>query len=111
MKDSSLVKLRMLPDARRYELILQTDAMHEGRPVAYRAPIGNLAAGRWCEGSVLFSELQATVFGRRLPGPAFDPSRARLMGIILADGQDGQFMVQISEIWACRDRGSISPPS
>ena len=108
LKDSSLVTLRMRPDARRYELILQTDAMYEGRPVAYRAPIENLDAGQWCEGRVLFNDLQATAFGRPLPGPPFDPSRARLMGIILADGQDGQFTVQISEIRACRDIASIS---
>lgn len=101
LQDMNLVKLRVLPDARGYQLIAHTDAMYGGRPVAYRASIGNLNPGQWSQASVLFSELQPTVFGRPLPGPVFDPSRARLLGIILADGQDGPFRLEIAEISAC----------
>jgi NADH dehydrogenase [ubiquinone] 1 alpha subcomplex assembly factor 1 len=102
LQDMNLVKLRVLPDARGYQLIAHTDATYDGRPVAYRASIGGLNPGQWCQASVLFSELQPTVFGRPLPGPVFDPSRARLLGIILADGQDGPFRLEIAEISACK---------
>jgi hypothetical protein len=101
LEGMNLFKLRVLPDTRHYQLILQTDASFGGRPVAYRADIQNLRPGEWSDGSVLFSELQPTVFGRQLPGPAFDASRARLLGIIIADARDGAFRLEIETIHVC----------
>jgi NADH dehydrogenase [ubiquinone] 1 alpha subcomplex assembly factor 1 len=101
LEGMGLFKLRVFPDARRYQLILQTDALVGGRPVAYRADIQDLRPGEWSDGSVLFSELKPTVFGRQLPGPGFDASRARLLGIIIADARDGAFRFEIKTIQAC----------
>lgn len=94
-------KLRVLQDTRHYQLIVQTDASFGGRPVAYRADIKNRVPGNWSEENVMFSELHPTVFGRPLTGPVFDASRARLLGIIIADAQDGAFHLEIETIHAC----------
>lgn len=101
LEGMDLFQLRVLPDTRHYQLILQTDALFGGRPVAYRADIQNLRPGNWSDGSVLFSELQPTVFGRPIPGPVFVASQARLLGIIIADGQNGAFHLEIETIHTC----------
>jgi len=101
LQGMDLFKLRVLQDTRHYQLIVQTDASFGGRPVAYRADIENRLPGNWSDDSVLFSGLQPTVFGRQLPGPVFDASRARLLGIIIADARDGAFHLEVKTIHVC----------
>ena len=75
-----------------------------GRPVAYRGqlePVGS--DDGWQVASVTLGEnLSTSVFGRSVEAPPFDARAAREIGIILADGQDGDFAMRIRRIEACR---------
>ncbi|MEL7296838.1 MAG: CIA30 family protein [Pseudomonadota bacterium] len=95
------VRLNMLPDDRTYQVSFQTSERSWGRPVAYRVDIRNPAPGEWVEPTVFFSELQATVFGRRVRSTPFDPADARTISIFIADGVDGEFELALKSIEVC----------
>lgn len=91
------IKVTMDGDARDYQLSLQSNARFYGRSIAYRGalrPIDGVA-------TVALDRLEPSIFGRRVPAPAFDPAAARLIGFILADGRDGPFTLGIQKIEAC----------
>ncbi|MEO0576231.1 MAG: CIA30 family protein [Pseudomonadota bacterium] len=95
------IRLEWQPDARRYQLSIQTNVRFRGRPVAYRADIRRLSVGDWSRPTVFFSELKPTVFGQRVRAPAFDPSRASSISLFINDGQDGPFRVAVRTISGC----------
>lgn len=95
------VRITMLPDDRTYQVSFQTGERSWGRPVAYRVDIRNPAPGEWVEPTVFFSELQATVFGRRVRSAPFDPADARTISIFIADGVDGDFDLALKSIEVC----------
>lgn len=95
-KDKVTFKLRS--DGRAYALNLRTSAAIRGRSVAYRAAIPVTKPGEWAEVSVNLSDLRPTVFGRAVRAEKFDASDVRVMTIILADGKDGPFQLDIETI-------------
>lgn len=98
---TSGVRLRVRTDRRQYQLTLRSDARYRGRRVAFRADIPSSPSGEWAEVTVPFSALSPSLFGRSLRGPIFDPQQAHSIGIILADGRDGPFKIEIDWLRAC----------
>lgn len=98
----SAIKMRVKSDGREYKLTLRSDAFYRGRSVAFQAPLPQTPAGEWAEVTVPFLDLTPSVFGRPLRGPRFEPSEARSVGIILADGQDGPFTLEIDWLKSCK---------
>ncbi len=99
---NDVLKLKVRADARDYRVNLQTDVGFRGRPVSYTAPIRVLTPGKWQESTVFLSELQPTVFGQRVSAPPFEPRAASVISIILSDGLDGPFSIDIERVRACR---------
>ena len=95
------LRIVMKADARAYQLSMRSDTRFYGRSVAYRADLNPVGAGEWKVASVDLGALEPSVFGRKVPARPFDPAAAESLGFILADGQDGDFAMQIRKVEAC----------
>lgn len=94
------MSIRMKSDGRDYKLTFRTDVAYRGRRISFQKPIPATEAGSWQIVTVPLSNMRASLFGRSVSGAEFDPSAAVEMGIILADGQDGPFELEIDWIKA-----------
>ena len=101
--DTSRLEMRVRPDGRTYGLTLEDATAFGGRLVAHRADLDIGATGDdgWAIATVEYDELVPSVFGQLVDAPPFDPSTAREFGIIIADGIDGDFILDIDWIDAC----------
>ncbi|MBW0144243.1 CIA30 family protein [Sphingomicrobium clamense] len=91
------LRVTMDGDRRDYQLSLRSNARLYGRSIAYR---GSLQPSNGVA-TVALDGLEPSIFGRRVPAPAFDPAAARSVGFILADGRDGPFEMKVRKIEAC----------
>lgn len=102
LSDADRLRVTMKSDGRDYQLSMRTGERRFGRSVAYRATLNPEGQGDWKVASVDLTNLEPSIFGRRVRAPIFDPADARSIGFILADGQDGPFEMHIHKIEACR---------
>ena len=91
--------LRIRNDGRRYELLVD-DSFDERARVTHYNPIETIG-GAWQEISVPLNEMEARVFGNPVTANPFAPELATQVGVILADGMDGEFQFEIDWIDAC----------
>ncbi len=101
LQDVAGLKMKVRSDGRGYKITLRTDALYRGRSIAFQAKILGAPKDEWAEVYVPFSALSGSVFGRAIKGANFDKSNVRSVGIILADGQDGPFRLDIKSIEGC----------
>jgi hypothetical protein len=101
--DSSRIEMRVRPDGRTYGVTLEDASEFRGRLVSHRADfeIGPVDDEGWALATVDYDELVTSVFGFLVDAPPFDPAAAREFGIIIADGIDGDFALDIDWIDAC----------
>ena len=89
-------------DARSYEVPLRSDARERGRRIAYRATLKPEASeGDWTIATIDLSQLETSLFGQQVDAPAFATGNAHSIGLIIADGIDGPFAMQLKRIEAC----------
>jgi len=91
------LRLTVRGDGRRYNLTAYTQ---DGGGVSYRETF--VPESEWATVDVRFDALTPYRRGRRVPGaPPFDPSSVRTIGILLADGKDGPFRLDLRqvEVW------------
>ena len=100
---SSRIEMRVRPDGRTYGVTLDDASQYQGRFVSHRADfeIGPVDEAGWATATVEYDQLVPSVFGFLVDAPAFDPAAAREFGIIIADGIDGDFALDIDWIDAC----------
>lgn len=96
------VKLRVKSDGRLYKLTLRTNMTWRGRRISFQAPIPQTKEGEWAEVMVPFSALGGTIFGRSVRGAEFDRAAVNELGIILADGRDGPFKLEVDWMADCK---------
>lgn len=101
LAEASAVKLRVRSDGRAYKMTFRTNVTWRGRRISFQAPIPQTKSGRWEDVTVPFSDLGGTIFGRRVKGAKFDRREVVEMGIILADGRDGPFRLEVDWIADC----------
>jgi NADH dehydrogenase [ubiquinone] 1 alpha subcomplex assembly factor 1 len=99
LDESDRLQLRLRTDERRYEILL-TDIDSQAYRVTYYAPLETEGDG-WQVTDVSFDDLEARIFGRRVDAPPFQPQNVTTIGIILADGADGEFSLELDWISAC----------
>lgn len=105
MADSASLRLRMRADERVYGVTLEDNAEVGRRSVSHRADFNtgrSTDSDGWAEVTLDYSVLTPSVFGQFVEAPAFDPAFAREIGIIIADGVDGDFALEIDWIDVCR---------
>lgn len=101
---STRIEMRVRTDGRTYGLTMEDATLYRGIAVSHRA---DLATGAddgegWAIATVDYDRLEPSVFGFPLEAPPFDPASAREIGIIIADGIDGAFALEVDWIDACR---------
>ncbi|MEM9466783.1 MAG: CIA30 family protein [Actinomycetota bacterium] len=91
--------MRVRTDGRRYEL-LADDATRGQARVTHYAPIDAIG-GDWEEVIVSLVGMEPRIFGSLVTAEPFVPDLATQIGVILADGVDGEFEFEIDWIDAC----------
>lgn len=92
------ITLRIKSDGRGYNLRFRSDVTWRGRRVAFQKPIQTSTPGQWETVTVTLDNMRASLFGRDVRGAHFVPAQAVETGIILADGKDGPFQLEIDWI-------------
>ncbi len=91
------LELRIRTDGRAYELLADDDASTR---VTHYNPIPAVG-GDWEVVVVPLTGMESRVFGNLVTSEPFDPDQATQIGVILADGIDGEFAFEIDWIDAC----------
>ncbi len=95
------VRFRARPDDRGYMVTFDDSVPARDRRVSHRAPLEFGNSGEWQTVSVAFSELFPAIFGQRIDDLPFDKKLATRMGIMISDGRDGPFQLEIDWIEIC----------
>ena len=99
LADRSGIRLRVKGDGRRYMWRLTTTARWRGRQVGYWAEFPT-QAGVWTSVNIPWSSFRPQYRGYRLDGPALDPAQITGMGLMIYDGLDGPFALQLASVSA-----------
>ncbi len=99
LSDRAGIRLQVRGDGRRYTWRLTTDARVYGRPVAYWANFETVD-GEWRTVDIPFARFVPRFRGATLRGPALDPARITGMGLMIYDGRDGPFELQLASVQA-----------
>lgn len=105
LADAEGLKLRVRSDGRVYKVSLRTDLYNGYRPVSFQGAFPALTPGQWTEVTIPFDQLRASVHGNPVRRAVFDTSAVREIGIILADGRDGPFQLDVEMMASCSDLG------
>lgn len=100
------IETRVHVDARTYGVTFQDDAVAGRRPISHNGDLATTEppdADGWTIVGVAFDQLRPSVFGQPLEAEPFDPDQASEIGIIIADGIDGDFTLIVDWIDACID--------
>lgn len=92
------LKLKLRQDGRDYKLSFRTSARWRGRIVNYQVAIPPTPQGEWATVEVSLENMRTYFHGEPVPAAGFDASDVWEMGIILADGVDGPFVLDIASI-------------
>lgn len=95
------LSLRVKSDGRAYKITMRTPARYRWRNISFQMELPATTAGEWSDVRVNFQDAAASIFGRPINGATFVPAQAWELGIILADGQDGPFRLDVQHIKAC----------
>ncbi len=104
LTDSGYLALRLRSDERTYGLTLKDSAQTGRRSITHGANLtidGPADGDGWRTATLSYDELSPSVFGQPLDAPAFNPGEAVEIGIIIADGTDGRFKLEVDWIDAC----------
>lgn len=89
------IDLRVRGDGRTYTLLLRS----KNSRISYRMDFSTVA-GQWQELSLAITDFRASWRGRVLNQPPIDPASIDQIGIMLADGRDGGFTLEVDSLRA-----------
>lgn len=92
------VSLRLKGDGRQYRLTLRDNKQVRGRSVSYQAGFSTSPKGQWQNVRIELNGLRASLFGRPMAVGEVDLGSVWSIGIIIADGQDGPFALQLDKL-------------
>lgn len=93
------IRLQVRGDGRRYTWRLTTDASWQGREIAYWADF-DTQAGTSSTVDIPFSRFVPRYRGTKLDGPQLDPGNITGMGLMIYDGLDGPFELELAAVHA-----------
>ena len=97
--EASHLIVRAKTNGRGYEMVFKDDG---DQRLFHEAKIPLTGSTEWQEVRIELAGLIATSNGRLVDAPPFNPDEVSEMGVILKDGVDGQFQIEIDWIDACR---------
>lgn len=95
------IVFRARADSRSYMVTFDDSLASRDRRVSHRAAIGFDAPGDWETISVSFDELRPAVFGNPIDDLPFRKDLATRLGLMISDGVDGSFRLEIDWIDLC----------
>jgi len=98
------ILVRMRPDDRTYGVRFEDDQRFDGRRISHGADLEipeSVDAEGYVVVEVAYDELEPTVFGFDVEAEPFRPDAATEIGIIIADGIDGEFAIDVDWIDTC----------
>lgn len=98
MSGAESLRLKLRQDERDYRLTFRTSERFRGRSVSYQLVIPSNGSGEWENVDIPLTKFRTSIFGRSVPAAPFDASDVWEMGIILADGVDGEFRLEIAQV-------------
>ena len=101
----SFLVVRARTDGRRYEMVFKDSVDGRRSQLFHEAqvPFDESVSGDWQEVRVELSDLLASANGRPVAADPFDKDAATEMGIILKDGVDGPFQLELDWIDVCAE--------
>ncbi|MDJ0779771.1 MAG: CIA30 family protein [Gammaproteobacteria bacterium] len=96
------IRLRVKGDGRRYSWQLRTNAMYRGRELGYWRDF-ETTAGQWLEIDLPFADFVPKFRGTQLDLGPPDPAQISGMGLMISDGNDGPFAIEVDSVQAYRD--------
>jgi hypothetical protein len=101
MAGATKLKVYMNRDVREYSITMRTNVNVNGYRIAFRGPVVDSLAGEWGYGTLFFDSLKGSFRGRAIPNAVFDPAEVVELGLIIYDGKDGPFEMQVKRIEVC----------
>ncbi len=98
------IRVRLRPDDRTYGFTFEDDQTVQGRPISHGSDLPGpteVDADGFAEIELPYSELRPSIFGQAVDADPFDPDEASEIGIIIADGIDGDFEIDVDWIDVC----------
>ena len=95
------VEVRARPDGRAYTVTFDDGPSSRKRQVSHRSTITFDSPGEWQVVSVPFDDLSAAAFGRPIENLPFRKDLANRMGLMISDGIDGPFRLEVDWIDLC----------
>lgn len=86
--------MRVKGDGRTYKMRIETDARFNGSEIGYQADF-KTQKGKFIEVRVPFDSFNPGWRGRKLDGPPMDLSMVEEIGLVLADGKEGPFEIEL----------------
>ena len=102
------VSLRLRGDGRQYRLTLRDNKQVRGRSVSYQAGFSTSPKGQWQNVRIELKGLRASLFGQPMAVGEVDLGWVWSIGIIIADGQDGPFALQLDKLEFLFESAAIS---
>ena len=99
--DATEFRLRVRTDGRRYELQIDDAATDRDPRVTHYLQLADAIADKWSEVVVRSADAEARTFGVPRDASGLDMASLVSVGIILSDGVDGPFRIDIDHIDAC----------
>ena len=93
--------VRARTDGRAYKLILEDGLASRDRRVSQQGSLDFTNTTDWQTVRVPFGGLDPRIFGRAVDAEAFRPDLATQLGVMISDGADGPFRIEIDWIDAC----------
>lgn len=106
--DGTYLIVRARTDGRRYEMVFKDSLEGRRGSLFHEADVPFVDSDDWQEVRVALDGLRTTINGRPVDTEPFDKDRASEMGVILKDGVDGEFRIELDWVDACsepRDTG------
>lgn len=101
LSDATGLELLVRGSGRQFEIEVDDGLVYFGRSVSRRTTFASSAD--WTLIRVPFSSLQSSIFGQRVHVAPINLSRIVGVGIYIADGQDGDFSLEVDHIRAYTD--------
>ena len=99
LSDYSSVKLKAKSDGREYRITFRDDRWGN---ISHRTIIPFQDSGEFEDIEIAFTDLVPASFGRAVDVEPFKKESAREMGVILSDGVDWEFRLEIEEVRFCK---------